>query len=71
MQTNENASDEDDDAFLRRLIVPEEDRQRLFPKTRWTGGYRWFRSHNVVCLERYRSSAERTRVCANLLGGRR
>ena len=60
MQIIENDTDEDDDAFLRRLIVSEEDRRRLFPTTVWTGGYRWFRSPNVVCLERYRSPAERT-----------
>jgi hypothetical protein len=37
-------------AFWRRLILPEEDKDRP-----WDGiGYRWFRSKNVVPLEQYR-----------------
>ena len=32
MQTIENDTDEDGETFLRRLIVSEEDRQRLFPR---------------------------------------
>ena len=40
---------------LRRYIMAEEDRA-LFTKEKWTGGYRWFRSENVVCLEHYRRS---------------
>jgi hypothetical protein len=45
----------EDEAFLRRFVVPEEDRP-LFTSAKWTetGGYRWFRSENVVCLEHYR-----------------
>lgn len=46
-------SDPDDEVFLRRLIFPEEDRHR-FTATPWRGGFRWFRSDNVVCLEHYR-----------------
>jgi hypothetical protein len=46
--------DDDDDVLLRQLIPCEEDRRRLFPATTWTGGYRWFRSPNVVDLEVYR-----------------
>jgi hypothetical protein len=48
--------------FLQRFVWPEEDR-RLFTTAAWDGGYRWFRSPNVVCIERYRG---RTRVA----GGR-
>ena len=44
---------DDDEAFLHRMIFPEEDRHR-FTATLWRGGYRWFRSENVVCLEHYR-----------------
>ena len=40
--------DEDDEAFLQALIRPEEDRQRLHPELPWRGGYRWFRSANVI-----------------------
>ena len=46
--------EDDDDLLLRRLIPCEEDRRRLFPTTTWTGGYRWFRSPNVVAIEQYR-----------------
>jgi hypothetical protein len=43
---------EDENAFWRKLVLPQEDRMRLgIP---WHGGYRWFRSPNVVCLEHYR-----------------
>jgi hypothetical protein len=31
----------------------EEDR-RLFTTAPWKGEYRWFRSPNVICLEKYR-----------------
>jgi hypothetical protein len=46
--------DEDDEAFLRSLIRPEEDRRRLHPDLPWQGGYRWFRSPNVIPIEKYR-----------------
>jgi hypothetical protein len=39
--------------FLRQLVIPEEDRG-LFTSTKWSGEYRWFRSPNVVCLEKLR-----------------
>jgi hypothetical protein len=44
---------EDEHTFARRLILPEEDRAK-YTSTKWEGGYRWFRSPNVVCLEKYR-----------------
>ena len=40
--------------LLRSLIRPEEDRRRLHPELPWRGGYRWFRSANVIPMERYR-----------------
>jgi hypothetical protein len=46
---------EEDEAFLRRIIFPEEDRN-LFTSTPWRGGYRWFRSPNVVPIEQWRES---------------
>ena len=48
-------TEEDDEAFLRRIIFPEEDRH-LFTSTPWRGGYRWFRSENIVCIEHYRAA---------------
>ena len=44
--------DDDDEAFMRSLIRPEEDRRRLYPTVPWEGGFRWFRSPNVVPIER-------------------
>ena len=46
--------DDDDEAFMRSLIRLEEDRRRLYPTIPWGGGFRWFRSPNVVPIERYR-----------------
>jgi hypothetical protein len=45
---------DDEHAFWRKLILPEEDRRRL-TTVAWDGvGYRWFRSANVKGLERSR-----------------
>jgi hypothetical protein len=49
------ATTEDDEALLKSLIRPEEDRLRLHPELPWQGGYRWFRSANIIPMERYRS----------------
>jgi hypothetical protein len=44
--------EEDEDAFWRKLVLPQEDRMRLgIP---WHGGYRWFRASNVVPIEQWR-----------------
>jgi hypothetical protein len=43
---------EADAAFMREITPAEEDRH-LFTSAPWRGGYRWFRSPNVVCLEQY------------------
>ena len=51
--------DLDDEAFMRTVIFAEEDR-RLFTTAPWDGGYRWFRSTNVVPLERYREMKLKT-----------
>jgi hypothetical protein len=36
---------------MRKLVLPQEVKHRL---TKWCGGYRWFESENVVCLEKAR-----------------
>ena len=41
-----------DEAFLRKWTFPEEDRH-LFTTAPWNGGYRWFRSDNVVAIEQW------------------
>jgi hypothetical protein len=42
--------------FARQSLLPEEDRQLYMPNAPWHGGYRWFRSPNVHCLEKYFAS---------------
>jgi hypothetical protein len=44
---------DEEHAFARQLTLPEEDRTK-YTSTKWEGGYRWFRSPNVICLEKYR-----------------
>ena len=41
-----------DEGFLQTLVWPEEDRSR-FTTACWTGGYRWFKSANIVCIEKH------------------
>jgi hypothetical protein len=41
-----------DEAFLRRVVFPEEDRY-LFTTAPWRGEYRWFRSPNIVPIEHW------------------
>ena len=43
--------------FLQAITFPEEDRSR-YTAYPYRGGYRWFRSPNVVCLEHYRGRVE-------------
>jgi hypothetical protein len=58
---------EEDDLLPQSLTLCEEDRRRLFPENPWAGGYRWFRSTNVVDLQKYRSPTEKERIRAVLL----
>ena len=44
---------DEEHAFLRQFVAPEEDRH-LFTSLKWTGEYRWFRSSNIICLEKAR-----------------
>jgi hypothetical protein len=46
--------------FLRRHTFPEEDRHRYTSAT-WAGEYRWFRSPNIVCLEKVRALLARNK----------
>jgi hypothetical protein len=45
----------------RQLTLPVEDK-RAQPGYRWTGGARWFRTSNVVDLQRYRSPEDLRRM---------
>ncbi len=56
-----------DDAFWQKLVLPEEERRWVRD---WEGGYRWFRSPNIVPLERYRSTTEMARIRTILLAQR-
>jgi hypothetical protein len=44
---------DDQHSFARSITLPEEDRTK-YTSARREGGYRWFRSPNVVCLEKAR-----------------
>ena len=47
--------EDEDEGFLRKVIFQEEDRH-LYTSTPWRGGYRWFRSPNVIPIEQWRRS---------------
>jgi len=55
-QHNPKDHDEGED-FLRSLTWAEEDRCQ-YTSAPWSGGYRWFRSPNVVPLEQYRRAKQ-------------
>jgi len=52
---------EDEHEFARQILMPEEDRLALTSMP-WQGGYRWFRSPNIICLEKYRRLRAQGRV---------
>jgi hypothetical protein len=60
-QKDGNDEGEDDDAFMRRITYCEEER-RLRTSAPWCGGYRWFRSPNVVPIEQWRRTHNKTAV---------
>jgi hypothetical protein len=41
-----------DESFFRQVVFPEEDRH-LFTTAPWHGGFRWFRSPNIVPIEHW------------------
>jgi len=45
--------DLNDESFLRSVVFAEEDRH-VFTTAPWHGGFRWFRSVNVVPIEYWR-----------------
>jgi hypothetical protein len=47
------------------VTFPEEDRH-LYTNTPWSGGFRWFRSANVIPIERWRRLKPK-RLAADLL----
>ena len=53
----------EDEAWRRQWTLAFEDRRALTTAP-WRGEHRWFRSDNIVPLERYRSAEEWRRICA-------
>jgi hypothetical protein len=53
MAQGTSSHEADADEFLRQWTIPEEDRQRHISHP-WAGEFRWFRSENVIPLERVR-----------------
>jgi hypothetical protein len=49
----------EEDAFWHRFVFTEED--RIVNGTVYRGGYRWFRSPNIIPIERYRRKRNRLR----------
>ena len=56
--------DAEDESFLRKVVLSEEDRRRY--GVPWSGGYRWFRSPNVIDLWHHHSAIQRARISALL-----
>jgi hypothetical protein len=48
-------------AFARHLVPPQEEWLR-YTAVKWDGSYRWFRSANVICLEKVRRLKELGRI---------
>jgi hypothetical protein len=46
---------EEEVEFFRAVVIPEEDR-RLFTSVPWRGEFRWFRSPNIIPMEKWRRS---------------
>jgi hypothetical protein len=51
----------EDEEFLRKLTFCEEERLTL-TAAKWAGEFRWFRSPNIVPLERYRELEQMSRI---------
>jgi hypothetical protein len=54
MGANNQRDDDEAEAFFREWTIPEEDLPPCITTKRKPGEHRWFRSPNVICLEKYR-----------------
>ena len=61
--TASNAEDEADLALLHQYMRSEEELRAYRRHAPWRGEHRWFRSPNVIPLERYRADEEWARIC--------
>jgi hypothetical protein len=66
--TMESIRRRNDDTFWQKLVLPEEERRWIRD---WKGGYRWFRSPDVICLERYRTIRHGEKPALLTTSGRR
>jgi hypothetical protein len=57
----------ENDLFWQKRILPWEEKCRLDPYLVWDGYYRWFRSENVIALEKYQDQIAMARIRANIL----
>jgi hypothetical protein len=57
VEIDRKVGDDIDHAWKRQFVIPEEDRAS-YTTMKWNGGFRWFRSPNVVCLEHYRGKRQ-------------
>jgi hypothetical protein len=45
---------DEDEEFMRKVVMSEEQRRRYYPHLKWAPGqYRWFEATNIVDLWRY------------------
>ena len=58
MTADRSGKELEEEAFLRQWTICEED-WFSFTSHPWSGEFRWFRSPNVVCLERYQRTKAR------------
>jgi hypothetical protein len=57
----QHQDDSEGEAFLRQLVLPEEERCLRYPTMVWSGGFRWFRSPNVIPIDSGGRSGELAR----------
>jgi hypothetical protein len=57
-----NLDDENDETLLRSIVMCEENRRCFHPDVVWSSGWRWYRSPNVIPLERSRALKANRRV---------
>jgi hypothetical protein len=67
MSQSQKQDDDGREDFYRKFILSWEDKRKLDPLLVWDGSFRWFRSDNVIPLERYRSLEEMTHIRSTIL----
>jgi hypothetical protein len=56
-----------DEAFMREIVISEEQRRRFYPHLKWTPGqFRWFESANVVDLWQRYSAKQKAEIYRRL-----